>query len=152
MAKLGDLDKPLTKQILSDPQNAITKHLLYIYSMESFVYEDLNRASREKDKSKIKFYAAYAAALSYVIYSANRNRRDQKLSGTTVLFRGIKLQSEAELETFKEGATKHLLGYTSTTKSFDVAKKFALSGLLPGQIPLVLQITFHGKKGLFHMS
>ena len=47
--------------------------------MESFIYEDLNRVCREKDKSKIKFYGAFAAALSYIIYSANQNRAEDKL-------------------------------------------------------------------------
>ena len=42
-----------------------------IYTMESFIYEDLNRACRDKDKSKIKFYGAYAAALSFIIHTAN---------------------------------------------------------------------------------
>lgn len=53
LADLGDLDQPLSKKILSDPQHKITKLLLYIYSMESFIYADLNKASREKDISKI---------------------------------------------------------------------------------------------------
>ena len=44
--------------------------------MESFLYYDLNKASREKDQSKIKFYGAYAAALSFILYSATNNRSD----------------------------------------------------------------------------
>ena len=46
LAKLGNLDKPLTTKILSDPNHKITKHILYLYSMESFIYDELNRASR----------------------------------------------------------------------------------------------------------
>ena len=71
IAKLGSEDMPLTPAILSDPAHNITKHILYLYSMESFIYGDLNRASREKDKSQIQYYGAYAAALSYIIYFAN---------------------------------------------------------------------------------
>lgn len=71
MAELRDLDKPLTPQILSDPYNKITKHLIYMYTMECFIYADMNLASRVKDKDKIKFYGAFAAALSYIIYFAN---------------------------------------------------------------------------------
>lgn len=74
LASLGDMDKPLTKNILSNPEHNITKHILYLYSMESFIYGDLNHASREKDQSQIQFYGAYAAALSYIIYFANTNR------------------------------------------------------------------------------
>ena len=38
IAKLGDLSKPLTPQILSNPRHKITKHIIYLYSMESFIY------------------------------------------------------------------------------------------------------------------
>ena len=62
--------------------------------MESFIYEDLNRASRQKDTSKIQYYGAFAAALSYIIYAANKNRTHGKLSGSTTLYRGLKLQKE----------------------------------------------------------
>ena len=79
--KKGHLDKPLTAKILSDPYNKITKHILYLYSMETFIYADLNRASREKDKTKIKFFGAFAAALSYIIYFANTNRKGNQLKG-----------------------------------------------------------------------
>lgn len=73
-----DFDKPLTPSILSNPYNKTVKHILYLYSMESFIYEDLNRVCREKDKSKIKFYGAFAAALSFIINSASKNRNDFK--------------------------------------------------------------------------
>ena len=44
-----DLDKPLTAKILSNANHKITKHLLYIYSMECFIYTHLNRACRDKN-------------------------------------------------------------------------------------------------------
>ena len=68
------MDKPLSVKILSDPHHVITRHILYIYSMESFIYADMNKASRDKDMSKIKFYGAFAAALSYIIYNANQKK------------------------------------------------------------------------------
>ena len=86
-----DLDKPLTQTVLSNPEHKAVRHLMYIYSMESFIYADLNRVCREKDKSKIKFYGAFAAALSFIIHSANMNRKEEKLQNYTELFRGVKL-------------------------------------------------------------
>ena len=81
LAKLNyDFEKPLTPKILKDPTNKIVKHLMYIYSMESFVYEELNKVCRFKDKTKIKFYGAYAAALSFIIYFANSNRLENKIN------------------------------------------------------------------------
>ena len=35
---LGDLDKPLTTKILSNPDHKITKFILYLYSMQDFIY------------------------------------------------------------------------------------------------------------------
>ena len=93
LAKLGDLDKSLTPKILSNPDHPITRHILYLYSMESFIYDELNRATREKDESKIKYYGAYAAALSFIIYYANKNRKANKLEGTTTLYRGLKMST-----------------------------------------------------------
>lgn len=74
-----DFDKPLTPKILCNPEHTAVKHLMYIYSMESFIYTDLNRVCREKDKSKIKIYGAFAAALSFIIHTANKNRKIDKL-------------------------------------------------------------------------
>ena len=131
MTELGDLSKPLTPKLLSDPTHKITRHLLYLYSMETFIYPELNKASREKDKSKIKFYGAYAAALSYIIQSANKNRdlNGDRLTGTTVLFRGLSLERK-QLETqYKPGATVHLVGYTSTSLSAGIALNFAMSSI-----------------------
>lgn len=76
-AKLGNLNKPLTPSILSNPSNKITKHILYLYSMESFLYNRLNRACRDKNKNEIKYFGPFAAALSYIIYFANMKRKDQ---------------------------------------------------------------------------
>ena len=47
---LGDFHRPLTPKILSNPLHPVTKHCLYLYSMESFIYNRLNRACRQKNK------------------------------------------------------------------------------------------------------
>lgn len=70
------MKKPLTTEILSNPEHDFVKTLLYIYSMESFVFKEMNKASRYKDLSKINFYGAYASALGYVIHSASLKRKD----------------------------------------------------------------------------
>ena len=38
MAKLGNMDKPLAPCVLSNPEHPTTKHILYLYSMETFIY------------------------------------------------------------------------------------------------------------------
>ena len=92
--------------------------------MESFIYQDLNLASREKDKSKIKYYGAFAAALSYIIYFANNKRVDDKLNGTTKLYRGLKL-SKQEVDAYVTGSKIHLIGYISTSMEMEVGLRFA---------------------------
>ena len=96
--------------------------------MESFIYADLNRVCREKDTSKIKFYGAFAAALSFIIHSANQNRVEDKLKDATILFRGVKMDLK-DADQFREGSITHLLGYTSTSKKFKVALMFAFEDL-----------------------
>ena len=39
----------------------------------------------------IKYYGAFAAALSFIIHSANKNRVEDKLDKVTTLFRGVKM-------------------------------------------------------------
>ena len=125
---LGDLDESLTKSILSNPNHKITKHILYIYSMETFIYTDLNSACREKDRSKIKYFGAFAAALSYIIQFANKNRRKGKLRGQSLLYRGLKM-SNKELDFYIPQSNITLVGYTSTSKDFDCALGFAYQNL-----------------------
>lgn len=47
--KWEDMTKPLTPKILANPEHPVTKHILYLYSMESFIYADMNKASRDKE-------------------------------------------------------------------------------------------------------
>ena len=156
MADLGNLDQPLSAKILSNPNHPITRHLLYLYSMESFIYSELNQASRAKDKSKLSFYGAFAASLSYIIYSANKHRHDaNKVSGTTTLYRGVHLTPQEVNETFTAGSKVHLLGYTSTSTNPAVAIKFATKAQETsggGKVSVIFCIEFRGSQGLFRMS
>ena len=92
--------------------------------MENFLYLDLNRACRQKDRSKIRYYGSYAAAFSYIINYANQYSQD-KLSGLTTLYRGIKLE-EHDIDTFERGKTINLQGYTSSSTDIDTAIRFAI--------------------------
>ena len=72
-----DMKKPLTKQILMNPNHPFVKTLIYIYSMQSFVFGEMNKASREKDFTKVRYYGPLAAALGLVIHYGNN--RSSKL-------------------------------------------------------------------------
>ena len=120
------LHKPLNKKILSDSTNSITRLILYLYSMESFIYTDLNKACRIKDHKAIKFYGAFSAALSFIIDNANKNDRQRNpRNQAKLLFRGLKM-SPVDADGFQVGNLVNLRGYTSTSKQFDIALTFAL--------------------------
>ena len=82
--------------------------------MESFIYPELNKVCRTKDKSQIKYFGSYAAALSYIIYFANSQLNEKKLTGCTDLYRGLQLYEE-EIVDFNLNKTVNLTGYTSST-------------------------------------
>ena len=46
----------------------------------------------------------------------------------------------------------HLIGYTSTSKDFDVALSFAFNDIQDEQVPVVYEINFKGQAGLFEMT
>jgi len=66
--------------------------------MESFIYREINKASREKDTTKITSFGPIAAALSFIVQHANQNRKD-KIKGNFTLYRGARMTLE-ELEGF----------------------------------------------------
>lgn len=90
--------------------------------------------------------------LSYIIYNANNNRKDnQKLKDTTELFRGLSM-FEREADSFEIGSKINLLGYTSTSRKFTRALKFAHLGLEDEKIPVIFEIYFTGSVGLFELT
>ena len=119
LAKLNDVEfsKPLTPKILSDPDHPCVKALIYIYSMESFVFSELNRASRMKDVTKIKFYGAFASALGFIIHCGNFKKTDLEKEFT--VYRGLTLTREELNNKYKEGKKINLQGFTSTTLSIE---------------------------------
>ena len=57
--------------------------------MESFVFQEMNRASRMKDTTKIKYYGAFASALGFIIHCGNK--KDTKLDNNFTVYRGLQL-------------------------------------------------------------
>lgn len=149
--ELGKLDAPLTLKILMNPEHPVTRHIFYVYSMSSFIYPALNATSRKKDQNSIQYYGAFAAALSCVLYNANKNRKDQKIEGTTDLYRGLHLPLN-EIDGFQKDNLISLTGYTSTSMSIDVARDFALNDVPEEKCAVLYHIKFTGKEGIFYMS
>ena len=62
---------PLTCKIFENHEHPITKFILYLHTLETFLFKDLKTASREKDESKIMTLGPYALILSYILSSAD---------------------------------------------------------------------------------
>ena len=50
--------------VLSNSDHIVTKTIIYIYSMESFVYKKVNESSRNQDKTKISTLGPFAVLLT----------------------------------------------------------------------------------------
>ena len=88
------------------------ENLLYIYSLETFVYSQLNISSRNQDASKIETLGPLSFALMIIVARAEGNRKIDRWSlpiddGTLkdhstaiTLYRGLKLTKE-EIDEYK---------------------------------------------------
>ena len=70
-----DFDKLLTEDILVDANNKIVKSLMYIYSMESFIYTTLTAAQRNKDETKITSLGPLSVAMNIIVGNAEQSSR-----------------------------------------------------------------------------
>ena len=53
-----------------DPTHPVTQTLIYIHSMETFIYKDLKKASLNKDITKVKTLGPYATVIAAIIKNA----------------------------------------------------------------------------------
>ena len=60
----------MTIQILDNLDHKVTKFLLYLHTMETFIYRDLKNASLNRDDEKISSLGPYAMCLSYILGNA----------------------------------------------------------------------------------
>ena len=55
---------------IDNPDSSLAKSILFLYSMETFLYSSLNKADREGDASKIQTLGPFAFALMFISASA----------------------------------------------------------------------------------
>lgn len=65
---LEERDQPLTVEILCNPEHPIVLMLLYLYTLDNFLFIELNKGSREGDMGKIDTLGPYAAALGRIFF------------------------------------------------------------------------------------
>ena len=97
----------------------LRKGLLKIYSMESFVYRQLNTASRHRDSSKIDNYGPFALGLGYTFSLEDKD---------VVVFRGIHIEAD-KLKKFQDAYERkdwlYLEGWSSCSLDKSVALKYS---------------------------
>ena len=65
------MNKPLSLEILHDTNHFITRFLVYLHTMQTFLFQDLKDASRLRDESKILTLGPYALCLSFILAKSN---------------------------------------------------------------------------------
>jgi len=124
--------KPLTKDILSDPKHFVVKTLIYLYSLEPPIYRVLNKASRDKDKSRVGTLGPYSDCLRTILANAERNRKDKyPLNTPFMVYRGFGML-DSEINEYRKMVNNkvgiNLRGFTSTTTDNETAMYFAIKG------------------------
>lgn len=94
--------------------------VIHWYTQESFVYKLVNKALRTEDLEQLNLFRFFIADLSAALAKA------QQETIQTVVYRGVRLDEE-EFEHIRQlqGQLIAFNGYLSSSRSMDVAKKFA---------------------------
>ena len=64
------MNQPINPEKLHDPDHPVTQIMVYIHSMETFIYKDLKKASLNKDITKVKTLGPYAYVLGEILNKA----------------------------------------------------------------------------------
>lgn len=65
-----DFDEPISKVTLAKPKDPMTQFLLYMWSLETFIYDDVNKALRFKDENSVENLGPFCFCLSKILNSA----------------------------------------------------------------------------------
>ena len=87
--------------------------------MESFVYKELNTASRDRDSSKVENYGPFAWGLYYTYSREDKGR---------VVFRGIHIKADEVSKYYRAHESKgwlELKGWSSCSLDYNVALEFS---------------------------
>ena len=105
IVELADIDSSgykIDEHLLCNSDHKVTKTIVYIYSMESFVYRILNSSSRNQDMSKVSTMGPFAVLLTQIVYGCEERRlRSSTVTKTEVvktlgkdikhIYRGLRL-------------------------------------------------------------
>ena len=99
------------------------KAIVFLYSMESFLFVRINKLSREKELSAIKTLGPYSVGLTMVINKIEAKRTDRMI-GKFTCYRGLVLSKDM-IQKWAKKKEIELDGYNSTSMDLKVAMRFA---------------------------
>lgn len=76
-----------------EPEHPHVKTIIFVYSLESFLFSEINRSSREKDVGAVDTLGPFAVAISNIIENLEAKRLDRKI-GPFKCYRGLSLPNE----------------------------------------------------------
>merc|ERR1712070_205965 len=71
-----DMDAPITMEMIRDPDHEVIQFILWLYTLDAFLFADLNEGSKEGDMAMIDTLGAFAAVFGTIINYSARNRTD----------------------------------------------------------------------------
>lgn len=85
----GNLDKTIPVEHFHDPDHKITKAIILIYSLETFIPHSISQAIRDRDTTKVETLGPYTIALRSIILGAETGKDDsiQSKDFETILWR-----------------------------------------------------------------
>ena len=94
---IKDFDEILETE---DPEHTHVKSALFIYSLNSFLFDRINKGSRQKNMSIVKNLGPYAVLLTRIIDNVGTRRTDQEKGKSFWCYRGLALPIET-IESWK---------------------------------------------------
>ncbi|CAF1523855.1 unnamed protein product [Adineta ricciae] len=143
--KVSDMAKKILSCLeLSDAREEVLKTCVYLYTHDSFLYQTLNKAVREFDKSKLNTLGPFC----YFLHEYSR--MDKGFLGT--VYRGAKL-SLLDIEMYEKavGQWQTWTAFTSASKNRSVAELYGVNTLF---IIHITNFTLGGVRGcdISHLS
>ena len=110
-----------------------------MYSMETFLPYNLNKAERERDPKKVMTFGPFSLVLIEISIEGMR-MRNNKLTSETFIYRGAQLplkKFEEYLDLKNKNTRLELRGFTSTSLEKKIAFKFMFRGLSKDQVSIL---------------
>ena len=137
-------DEQLDEDEMTDPENNLVRLILYIYSLDSFLFSAVDYALKSGDMSKTSTLGPYAKILGSALRSASERRKDLVPFGPhfkVSLYRGG-LLSEPQIEEYRKIVDKkdfvQLIGHVSATTNKETALEHILDKKLEDGLKPVL--------------